>query len=459
MHPPSIAAQLAKQVHAAMRAPLAPEVVHAAERLLLDSLACALGAAESPAVAAGRKWAARIAGKPEATVLASGEKSSVLGAAMVNGMMVRDLDMNDTYFSVSPAHPSDNLGTCLAVGEAENSSAMDVLRSWLIAFEVQMRICEMTKASFFKTIGWDQTTVVTLASAAAAGALLKLDEERLTHAIAIAGCFPVMGEVRVGQMSMLKGASAGIAAGHGVEAAYMAQAGMTGPREIFEGQRGLAKQVFGESDWANLTAPFDDWRLPRTCLKRYPAAYIIHASIDATLALVKQHGIQPDMVESARVDAFGWLIEDMVNGMGGVSRYEVDERETADHSLPYCVAISLVEGTYNIGQLRAKKWESPAVQAMMKRVTCVHDKAMDAHFPPDRPSRVTVVLKGGKTVVKELPYPKGDYRDPFSDAELAQKFRELSAGVLSAQKQEQAIACAIDFGKRSLPELITACTV
>jgi 2-methylcitrate dehydratase len=458
MHHQSIAAQLARQVCAAMRAPVAPQAAHAAERLLLDSLACALGAHASPAVIAGAKWAARIAGTGEATILGSGQKTSMLGAAMVNGMMVRDLDMNDTYFSTNPAHPSDNLGTCLAVGEAEKSSAEDVLKSWLIAFEVQMRICEFTSASFFKTIGWDQTTVVTLASAAAAGALLHLDEEQLTQAIAIAGCYPTIGEVRVGQMSMLKGASAGLAASRGVEAAYLAQAGMTGPRAIFEGQRGLAKQVFGECEWGTLTAPFDEWRLPVTCLKRYPAAYIIHAAIDATLAQVQAHGITPDMVESAQVHAFGWLIEDMVNGMGGVSRYEVDERETADHSLPYCVAVSLVEGKYNIGQLRDKKWQTAAVKAMMARVKCVHDKAMDARFPPDRPSRITIHLKDGRTLAKELPYPKGDYRDPFTDEELAQKFRELSADVLKPQQQEQAIACALGFSQRSLPELIAACT-
>ncbi|HEX4329240.1 MAG TPA: MmgE/PrpD family protein, partial [Burkholderiales bacterium] len=271
------------------------------------------------------------------------------------------------------------------------------------------------------------------------------------------GCYPTIGEVRVGQMSMLKGASAGLAASRGVEAAYLAQAGMTGPRAIFEGQRGLSKQVFGACEWGTLTAPFDEWRLPITCLKRYPAAYIIHAAIDATLALVQEHGIKPEMVEQAQVDAFGWLIEDMVNGMGGISRYEVDERETADHSLPYCVAVSLVEGKYDIGQLRDKKWEAPAVKSMMGRVKCVHEKAMDARFPPDRPSRVTIHLKDGRTVMKELPYPKGDYRDPFSDEELAQKFRELSGQVLKPQQQEKAITCALGFSKRTLPELIAAC--
>ncbi|GAA4326494.1 MmgE/PrpD family protein [Pigmentiphaga soli] len=458
MRAETIAEQLARQISTAMEsAVLTPETIHAVERLILDSMACALGAADSPAVKVMRRWAKRIGGTAEATLLATGEKSSAMGAAMVNSAMIRDLDMNDTYFSNNPAHSSDNIGACLAVAEAEGSSTIDVIKSILIAFEVQMRCCEFTKSSFFKTRGWDQTTLVTIASAAAAGALLHLDQERLTNAIAIAGCYPTLGEVRVGQMSMLKGASAGISAAHGVEAAYLAKEGLTGAREVFEGQRGLGNQVLGECDWSVLTAPMDKWRLPLTCLKRYPAAYINHAAIDISLALVKEHGITPDKIEHVTVDGFGWLIEDMVNGMGGTSRYEVDERETADHSLPYIVAISLVEGKYEIGQLRARKWELPEVKAMMAKITCVHDKAMDAVFPPDRPSRVTIKLTNGQTVVKELPYPKGDYRDPFTDEELAAKFRNLTADVLSPAQQEKAIATALNFSKNSLPELIAAC--
>jgi 2-methylcitrate dehydratase len=454
----TVVEQLAKRIFVAMAAPVPAEDVHAVERLLLDSLACALGASQSPAVQAARRWARRLAGTPEASILGTREKSSVLGAAMVNCMAVRDLDMNDTYFSHNPSHASDNIGACLAVGEAEGSSTSDVIKSILIAFEVQMRACEFTSTSFFKTKGWDQTTLVTLASAAATGALLHLDQSQLTHALAIAGCYPTIGEVRVGQMSMLKGATAGLAATRGIEAAYLAHEGMTGPREVFEGQRGLSNLVLGECDWSVLTAPFDQWRLPRTCLKRYPAAYIIHSAIDATLSLVQTSGLVAESVEEVTVDAFGWLMEDMVHGMGGTSRYDVDERETADHSLPYCVAVSLVEGKYDIGQLRAEKWKTTAVKAMMARVKCVHDKKMDAHFPPDRPSRVTIRLKDGRMLVKEVAYPKGDYRDPLSDDDLVEKFKTLSADLLPSAQLDHAAACALGFANHGMKSLIESLT-
>lgn len=458
MKEPPIAQQLARQIIAAVDAPVSKVVTtHAVERILLDSVGCALGAARSPAVLAARRWAQRISGAPFASIWGTGEKSSVPGAAIVNCIMTRDLDLNDTYFSHNPAHASDNIGACLAVGEAENATSAEIIKSILIAFEVQMRACEFTRESFFKQRGWDQTTLVTLASAAATGVLLHLDEARLTHALSIAGCYPALGELRVGQISMMKSASAGLAASRGIEAAYLAREGVTGPAEIFEGQRGLGKLVLGECDWDLFTEPFEDWRLPRTCLKRYPAAYIIHSSIDAVLALREEFNVKPAHIKGVTVEAFGWLIEDMVNGMGGTSRYEIDSRETADHSLPFCVAVALVNGEYGLRQLNTQRWQAPEVRAMMQKVKCVHDKNMDARFPPDRPSRVTIELMNGKQLIKEIAYPKGDYRSPFSDAELTEKFRSLSADVLSPVKQERAIACALSFSNESVGSLIDAC--
>ena len=459
MNGQSVAARLAAQICRAVAEPVADrKVIHEVERVLLDSLACALGATDSPSVRAARAWAGRIAGSPSATLLGTGGKSSALGAALVNSTMVRDLDLNDTYFSRNPAHSSDNLGTCLAVGEAEGASAGEIINSILVAFEVQMRACEFTRKSFFKETGWDQTTLVTLASAAAAGVLLRLDPSHMAHALAIAGCYPGIGEMRVGQLSMMKAASAGLAATRGIEAAYLAAAGMTGPREAFEGQRGMARLVLGECDWELLLAPFGDWRLPRTCLKRYPAAYIIHSSIDLALDLQREHRLVAGAIDSVTVEAFGWLIEDMVNGMGGASRHEIDSRETADHSLPFCVAVALVDGEYGLRQLNGKRWEAPEVRELMRKMHFIHDRKMDERFPPDRPSRLTIVTRDGRTLVKEVPYPKGDYRAPFSDAEIADKFRSLSAGVLTAPRQEIAIERALNFSRGNVRGLLDACS-
>jgi len=424
---------------------------------VLDTLACALGAVDAPPVKAARGWARMVNGEPAARLLGTREASSVLGAALVNCTMARHLDMNDCDWARDPAHPSDNIGACLAVAEVSGAGALDFMKAVLVAYELQMRSTELTKVSFFKKSGWDHTTFVTLASAAGADTLLRLDAARLAHALAIAASYPTVGQLRVGQISMMKAASAGLAASRGVEAAYLASLGVTGPLEIFEGKRGMSALMLGECDWDVLTARVDSWRLPRTCLKQYPAAYIIHSAIDATLALRHEHDLAAERIVEVTVAGFGWLIEDMVHGMGGKSRYDIDARETADHSLPYCVAVSLVDGEYTLRQLDEPRWTMPDVKAMLAKVRCVHNPALDGGFPARRPARITVITSDSSRYEKQVDFPKGDPRDPMTDEDIAAKFRRLSSGVLGADAQERVIERAFDLRSHTLGELIDAC--
>ena len=457
MNKDTVATRLATELTRAAARALEDEVViHAVERLILDSAACALGALDAAPVAAARAWAKTI-GAGAVPILGTTETSSVMGATLANCTLIRQLDMNDCDWASDPAHPSDNIGGCMAVACAAGASSMDLINAVLIAYEVQMRSTEFTKVSFFRETGWDHTTFVTLATAAGAGTLLGLDATRLAHALAIAGSYPTIGELRVGQISMMKAASAGLAASRGVEAAYLASLGVTGPLAIFEGKRGMAKLMLGECDWELFAAPVGQWRLPRTCLKQYPAAYIIHASIDAALSLHREHRLSPSMIDTVEVAGFGWLIEDMVHGMGGRSRYDVDARETADHSLPYCVAAALLDGEYTPDQLANRRWQNPDLKDMLARVQCVHDPDLDGGFPARRPGRVSVRLRDGRTISKQVDYPKGDPRNPLTDDDLAQKFRRLSAKALSVAHQDAAITVALDLRRHELPELFDAC--
>jgi 2-methylcitrate dehydratase len=455
----AVVARLAESiVQAAGRKESDDQIVHAVERLVLDSFACGLGAVNSEPMEALHKWARIINGSPPAHLFGTRETSSVMGAAVANCTMIRHLDLNDCVWGAKEGgHPSDNIGACVAVAEVAGASTAALIKSIQVAYEVQMRTMEFARVSFFRTTGWDVTTFVPLATAAATGVLLGLDAGRMGHALAIAASNPTIGEIRVGQISLMKATSAGLAAARGVEAAYLAGYGITGPVEVFEGKRGLAQVALGECDWDILTARVDEWRLPRTCLKQYPAAYIIHSAIEAALALRHECGLVPERIGEVTVAGFGWLIEDMVNGMGGKSRYDVDVRETADHSLPYCVAVSLVDGEYTLAQLDEPRWESPEVKAMLAKVKCVHEPALDAGFPARRPARVTVTTTDGATFSREVEFPKGDPRAPLSDDEIAAKFRSLSQRVLSESRQQRAIEVALELRNHSISELWDVC--
>lgn len=453
----TVARGLAHAVVEAGRAPVSSEDLHEAKRLLLDSLACALGAAGSPVVTAVRQWSAEIAGPAQVTLLGTNQRSSAMGGAIVAATMIRELDLNDTYWSGdSPAHPSDNIGACLAVAQATGASSRELLRAILVSVEVHMRLTEATDGAWYKKRGWDLTNFLPIASAAGAGLLLGLDEERMANALAIAACNAALGQVRVGHISTMKSVASGRLVAHGVEAAYLAQKGITGPAEIFEGSRGWASLLLGKTDWEMVTQPMGAWRLAKTCLKQYPAAYIIHNAIDAALELRAAHSLTADDIEAVTVHCYKWLHEEMVEGGGGRSRYDIDVRETADHSLPYCVAVSLVDGEYTLDQLETPRWESSEVRAMLARLKCVHDPSLDGGFPAHRPVRLVIVTRDGRRLECVTPFPKGDPRKPLSDQDIANKFRNLTRRTLSREQQDLIIGTVLALEDHTWDEVLKA---
>src|SRR3981081_2494402 len=162
-------------------------------------------------------------------------------ATFVNGLMIRYFDYNDTYLSKEPAHPSDNLSAVFAVAESVGATGKEAITAAAIAYEVQCRFCD---AASIRARGWDHPTYGAFSTALASAKLMKLDPERTRHAINIAGVnCAAFRQARVGELSHWKGVAFADAARHGVYAALLARAGMTGPAPIFEGQMGFERQL------------------------------------------------------------------------------------------------------------------------------------------------------------------------------------------------------------------------
>src|SRR5262245_58104670 len=218
-------------------------VVHEAKRRFIDSFATAVGAMPADAYAVARRCAARVQSTPGASILGGG-KSSVEWATFVNGLLIRYLDFNDTYLSLEPAHPSDNLAAVLAVGEAAGSSGRDLITAAVLAYEVQCRLCD---AASLRKHGVDHVTYGAISSALAACKLLRLDAVKTTHAVGLAGVANVaLRQTRSGELSMWKGCAFANAARNAVFAAMIAAEGLTGPAPIFEGDLGFMRLVSRE---------------------------------------------------------------------------------------------------------------------------------------------------------------------------------------------------------------------
>ena len=395
-------------------------VVHETKRRFLDSLGTAVGAMDADAFGIARRCALRVWGEPGATLLGGG-RSSVEWTTFVNGLLIRYLDYNDTYLSLEPAHPSDNLAAVLAVGDVASRTGRDLIAAAVLAYEVQLRLCD---AASLRKSGWDHVTYGALSSCTAACKLLGLDETRTTHALGIAGvCNVALRQTRAGELSMWKGCAFANAARNGVFAALLAAEGLTGPAPIFEGELGFMKLLTGPFTLAPLGGmpPNSAFMLSETYIKFWPAEYHSQSAIEAALQLRPEVG---DVRQVRAVDIH--TFDAAVDIIGkDPEKWRPKTRETADHSLPYCTAVALADGDVSEASFEEKRFTDPALLELVAKVKVHRDAALSQRYPRGIPNRLTVTLADGRKLMREVEFPRGHARNPMTDAEVEHKFRTL----------------------------------
>ncbi len=406
-------------------------VVVAARHRLVDALACAVGAFGEPAPEIARRVAARVTGSPDATLIGGG-RSAPDWAAFANGVHIRYLDCNDTYLSLEPAHPSDNWAAVMAAGEAASADGKAWITAAAVAYEVQCRLCD---AASIRARGWDHTTYGSLSSALAAAKLFGLSHQETVHALGIAGTTgTALRLTRAGELSMWKGCAFAFAARNGIFAALLARDGLTGPAPLFEGEMGFFEQVSGPFSLARLRGPSaDDWMLPKTSIKFVPAEYHSQSAIDAAFKLRPKIG-DPKRIKSIEVATFRVAVE--IIGKDP-EKWRPKTRETADHSLPYCTVVALVDGRVSAEQFTPERLADPFILDLVSRTRIVEDHALTAGYPDGIPNRVTVVLADGSKFVEEVAFPPGHHKNPMTEEQLAAKFHGLVDPVLGKARADQ----------------------
>lgn len=432
--PITLAQRLARYAATLRFEQLPPEVVHEAKRRLIDSIATAVGALSAPTYAKVKRCASRVCSQPSASLIGGGQ-SSIEWATFVNGLLIRYLDYNDTYLSLEPAHPSDNWSAVLAVGEATGAKGPELITAAVVAYEVQCRLCD---AASLRRQGIDHVTYGAISSTLAAGHLLRLDGERLSHAVGIAGvCNIALRQTRSGELSEWKGCAFANAARNGVFAALVAAEGLTGPAPIFEGDLGffrlVTRQPFTLPPLGGEAENRDGFMIGKTYIKYWPAEYHSQSAIDAALQL--RHQLQGNIqrIQSIQVSTF----EASYNIIGKYPQaWAPQTRETADHSLPYCTAAALYDGDITLETFEERRFTDPDLIRFAQRVQVVHDPTLDARYPHGIPNRITLTLDDGTTLVREVEFPKGHAANPMTDQEVEAKFRRLVEPHFGSEKAQ-----------------------
>lgn len=428
--------------------------IEAVKRFWLDALACAIGGSETEdaRILLEHHRAMSPAGDGPCSVFLTPWRTNPVDAAFLNSHMVRAMDFNDIYWQADPAHPSDLICGPLSLCEMLGRSGRDLIVATTIAYELQCRFAEIGRPGI-REYGWHHATLSGFAAPVAAGRALGLSPRQIEHAIGISAARTgTLGAVTAGELTMMKNTVDPWASRVGVESAMLAQRGFTGPRHIIDGKEGLA-HVFGHTsaggkpcafDLAALigdlpATPGDAYRVERCGMKSVPVEALMHSPLSAIEELRRAKGFNVRDVQGIQVE----VIARAADILGDPAKYRPTNRETADHSLPYAIAVLLVDGMLGPAQFNEQRVADTSLHRIMDMVRVVPSESFEQRFPACQPSRVTVELAGGSSVSAEVEYPRGDPRSPMTWGDLERKLRSLAEhrlGSIGCERLAEAVA-------------------
>lgn len=390
---------------------------------ILDSLGCAVGALGGEPVQMIRAQLDDFGGREQCSLIGGG-RTAPDRAALYNGALVRYLDYNDSYLaSGETCHPSDNFGAVLAAAEYVKCSGADLLAGLAVAYQVQ---CRLSDEAPVRARGFDHTVQGSYSVAAGVSRVLGLDAEKAANALAIAGtAFNALRVTRTGSLSHWKGLAFPNTAFGGTHSAFLALRGVTGPPEIFEGNKGFCDTIAGDFsiDWKKE----DLERVRRTIIKKFNAEIHSQSSVEAALELKEEHRFAPKRIKEIRINIFDVAFNIIGGGEEG-DKTRVRTKEQADHSLNYLVAVALLDGQLLPEQYRAERIEADDVQSLLKKITIRENEDYSERFPDEMCCHIAITLEDGKTLEKEKSDYEGFHTRPAGWETIEEKFAALAGG-------------------------------
>jgi len=400
---------------------LVPEVQEAANRAVVDWFAATVAGSGMDAARIMRATLLDRADGP-ARLVPGGERTSARTAALINATASHIAEMDD-IFREGIYHPgSPTVGAVLAAAELTGASGADLLRAVAVGYEIGDRIAAAMQPAHYTF--WHTTgTVGTIGAAAGVAELLRLDTEQFAHALATATTMAAGLQQAFRSDAMSKPLHAGHAAEQGLLAAQLAAQGFTGALDVLEGEAGFGAAMGKNPDWdAAVAALGTTWGITQPTVKNHSCCGHTFAAVDAALEL-RNKGVSADDVRRIRVATYT-----MATKVAG----NPDPRTAfeAKFSTAYCVAAALALGSVRLRAFEDERLTDPRLRNLVRLTTVEADPQYDAAFPGQRAARVTVIDGSGTEHEYVRTTRKGDPDDPLTDAELREKFDDLTVPVL-----------------------------
>lgn len=433
---------------------MSPEALEQLKIRVLDTLGVAIAAQDAEPIVAIRELLDDLGGTEQASLIGGG-KTTAERAAFYNSALSRYLDFMDAYLAKGETnHPSDNMGAVLAAAEAADGSGADFLTAFAVAYQIHIRLSDVAPV---RDRGFDHTTQGAFAAGAAAAKALRLDEAQIANASAMTGTANVALRVtRTGNLSHWKGLAYPHVSKEGTFYAMLAGRGITGPEEVFEGNKGFQESVAGitgpeevpgddeensvrekASGGLNLDWETEDLEsVLRTIIKKHNAEIHSQSALDAAQRLRERDGFAVDRITEIRLKTFDVAYNIIGGGEEGDKR-TIRTKEEADHSLPWMIAAVLLDGELNPAQYAPERIVADDVQNLMHKVTISPDQSFSDRFPQEMPAELTVVLDDGTELTVEESAYDGFHSQPLDWDGARAKFDTLVAPFADQQLRDE----------------------
>jgi 2-methylcitrate dehydratase len=398
---------------------LPTDVVAACKRLLLDTLACGFGAVGSETATIAEKTFRKAFGSNDvASIIGGKQLISTEGAALVNGILIRDLDLNDTYFGYDPSHPSEVIPAALACCEEARRSGRDFLEAMVVGYEVDLRL---NNTFSWAARGFHSLSHGAFAIPLAAGKAWRLNPEQMAHAVGISGAHQLTSlAMNSGTISMTKSLAPAHTAMDSLFDTRLAAGGFTGPTFTIEWLTANIKPT-----QTDITIDLDPNRfeLPKVGLKRFPLQSSTEAAVNLAPQVKGQIGDIREIVVETTPATIG-------RGVADKEKYVPETRGTADHSMPICTAMALLDGDVNVAQFHKNRWKDREVLSLADKVTVKVGEALVAKDPKGQGAAVEIRLASGRALRETIDIPEGDALRPLSRPALEKKFHQFADPVI-----------------------------
>jgi 2-methylcitrate dehydratase len=441
-HGPGAVEQLAQWVLAPSAQDIPAAAIAQAKLLLLDAIGCGYAAFEEESTEAVLAALKDMGGAPQCTVIGSTTKTSAPNAALVNGSLIRILDLNDYVNTKSGqigGHPSDNIPVALATSELGGASGRDIIAAIVTGYEIYGRLRELMD----RNSSFDGVTVSGFAAPVMAGRLMGLDAVKLANALALSGARSITPlAVRQGDISGAKNVANALVAQNGVQATILAKHGMTGPLDLFENKAGI-KSVFPGINWMEaMTAPMPADSYIMGChIKAFPCLATGQSIVAAGLKLHEL--VNGDVERLAHVKVAIADTPSLQRQKDDPGRIDPKSREAADHSFNYLAAVALLDGEFGLDSFENERWNNPKVREMMSRLEIVCDASLNPRSPGGFPCAMHGRGADGKTYLAEVLDPPGFSRHGIDGAAVIRKFNSITSHQLGASSRQRIIDAAM----------------